>query len=357
MASPQRWALRRVCSWSAADPTDARDTAIAAVEHYRLIPELSHRRRRDLRHHARHPGNSVRPARRKLQTASTSKSPNAWKTSTDRHGHYCSIPSLTALPAEHPRAPSWIHTAIDELGTANPMLLLYIRRLTRTDPRRRPSPVRPAVAAIHRYRLPAWAAIDQQKIDWAMGWVSAGDFTTAEAFLQQNNHLLGDDYDSAIDEAFLVVDPARAAALRDIRARLRFNPPSSPETPDPCLDRPGGHVHGNDAAQTNTYDLAEQFLEANLNQRIALLGEDGEALRGDTVGRHLRARSDSPRASAAVSLHRTQPHTAAHRRRRGSRRRRSGRCGACTHRWAARHQGTSASRCCSDEQRHRNLRT
>jgi hypothetical protein len=39
-----------------------------------------------------------------------------------------------------------------------------------------------------------------------------------------------------------------------------------------------------------------------LNERIALLGTHGEVLRGDTVGRHLRARHDSPRAGAAVSL-------------------------------------------------------
>jgi hypothetical protein len=135
-----------------------------------------------------------------------------------------------------------------------------------------------------------------------MQWVSAPDFTAAEAFLRQNNHMLGDDYDSALDEAFLVLDPARTAALKDIRARLRFAPPANAHTADPRHEVHAGDTQENDTAHPHIYDLAEHFLEVDLDQRIALLAEHGEELRGDTVGRHLRARKDSPRASAAVSL-------------------------------------------------------
>lgn len=45
-----------------------------------------------------------------------------------------------------------------------------------------------------------------------------------------------------------------------------------------------------------------RLLAADLAQRVALLNEHGEQLRDDAVGRYLRARNDSPRARAAVSL-------------------------------------------------------
>jgi tetratricopeptide (TPR) repeat protein len=283
-------------------PADARDTAIAAIEHYRLIPELS--------------VDDVETCGKTIATLAIAL--DQLGDDLERLDQLVSQclenldPPMRAqllytvvdgLPAEHPRAPSWIRTAIDELGSANPMLLLYIRRLARK------------LRAGGRVRfdllwrrstgtdVPDWAAIDQQKIDWAMRWVSAPDYTAADAFLQQNDHLLGDDYDGAIDEAFLVVDPARAAALRDIRDRRRFNTFTRPETSDQGRerDRLSAVLRENTAAE-NPYDLAERFLEADLNQRVALLGTRGEVLRGDTVGRHLRARADSPRAAAAVNL-------------------------------------------------------
>ena len=147
--------------------------------------------------------------------------------------------------------------------------------------------------------MPPWLCLDQQHVDWAMRWISSADFATAEAFLDENGHLLEEDYDGAIDEALLVVDSARAAALKDIRARLRF-------TQDPKARRPGwpdAIANADDVvSQSSVYDLAERFLEAGLHRRIELLTEHGQLLRGDTVGNHLRARRDNPRASAAVSL-------------------------------------------------------
>jgi hypothetical protein len=151
--------------------------------------------------------------------------------------------------------------------------------------------------------LPEWAFIDQQKIDWAMRWISAPDFTIAETFLRQNDHLLGGDYDGAVDEAILVLDTPRAAALMDIRARLRFAASTShANSLDLGLEAAASDADRMGNGQPNAYDLAEHFLASNFNQRLVLLAEHGEELRGDTVGRHLRARRDSPRASAAVSL-------------------------------------------------------
>ncbi|MGQ9411148.1 caspase family protein [Mycolicibacterium gilvum] len=282
-------------------PETARDTAIAAVELYRLIPELS-----------------VDDVDTCGKTAAT------LAIALDQLGHDLDqLDQLVAqcletldpptralllytvvsgLPLGHERAPSWIKAAIDELGNANPMLLLHLRRLTRR------------IRAAGRVRfdllwrratdtdVPNWAAIEELKIEWALRWVSAPDYTTAQAFLQQNRHLLGADYDSAVDEAFLVVDPTRAAALRDIRDQLRFNPFHSPETLDRDVDAQIDAAYRKNIAEQNIYDLAERFLEADLHQRISLLSMRGEDLRGDTAGRHLRARADSPRAASAVSL-------------------------------------------------------
>ncbi len=282
-------------------PTEARDIAIAAVEHYRLVPQMSVD---DIE--------TCGIALATLAIALGQLGDNADR--LDELVAQCLenldgptralllYTVVNGLPPEHPRSPSWIHRAIEELGSANPMLLLRIRRLTRTirkDGRVRFDQLWQRSTGTD---LPAWAAIDQQKIDWAMRWISTADFTTAEGFLQQNDHLLGDDYDGAIDEAILVLDPARAAALKDIRARLRFTPFISSETPNPGVDAQASQADGNDAAAANPYDLAEQFLEADLNQRTSLLTDHGEVLRGDTVGGHLRARSDNSRASAAVSL-------------------------------------------------------
>ena len=281
--------------------TDARDTAIAAIEHYRLIPELSI--------------NDIETCGITFATLAI-----ALGQLGDNAGRLDELLAqclenldgptrarllytvVNGLPPAHPRAPSWIHRAIDELGTANPMLLFYLRRLTRKI--RDASRVRfdQLWQQSTGTDMPAWAAIDQQKIDWAMRWVSASDFTTAEAFLQQNNHLLGDDYDSAIDEAFLVLDPAAGGGPERHPRPPPLHPVQQPQTSIPRLDVQASQVGGNDAAPTNIYDLAEQFLEANFNQRLALLAEHGEELRGDTVRRHLRARRDSPRTSAAVSL-------------------------------------------------------
>jgi tetratricopeptide (TPR) repeat protein len=279
-------------------PADARDTAIAAIEHYRLIPELS--------------VDDVETCGKTIATLAIAVEQLGDDLERlDQLVTQCLEnldPPMRALllytvvdglPADHPRAPSWIRTAINEVGSANPTLLLHIRRLTRTL--REAGRVR--FDLLWRRStgtdVPDWGAIDQQKIEWAMRWVSAPDYTAADTVLQQNSHLLGDDYDGAIDEALLVVDPARAAALRDIRDRRRFN---RPETLDPDENIPLRDIHRENLAATNEYDLAEQFLEAGLNQRVALLGTLSDVLRGDTVGRHLRARADSPRAAAAVNL-------------------------------------------------------
>ncbi|BBX47688.1 hypothetical protein GCM10009641_18860 [Mycobacterium cookii] len=283
-------------------PANARDTAIAAIEHYRLIPELG--------------VDDVDTCGKAFATLAIALDElgddfdlldqHLAQSLENLDGPRRALLLYTVvngLRLGHPRAPSWIHTAIDELGTANPMLLLHIRRLTRK------------IRATGRVQfdllwqrstgtdLPAWTAVDEQKIEWAMRWVSTPDYATAEAFLRQNNHLLGDDYDSAIDEAVLVVDPARASALRDIRDRLRFNPFIKPEAIDGGIERAKlDAAYRKNIAERNTYDLAERFLEADLNQRIALLSQYAEELRGDTVVRHLRARADSPRAAAAVNL-------------------------------------------------------
>jgi len=283
------------------NPGDARDTAIAAIAHYRLLPELSI--------------NDIETCGGTFATfaiALGQLGDNEDRLDEllaqcleNRAGPIRALLLYTfvnGLPLEYPRSPSWLHTAIKELGDANPMLLLQIRRLTRKI--RDASRVRfdQQWQQSTGTEVPAWATIDQQKIDWTMRWISASDYTASQAFLEQNSHLLGDDYDSAIAEVFLVLDAPRAAGLNDIRARLRFAPSSDPQIPDPRLAVQAIQPGANDTAPTNIYDLAEQFLEANLNQRASLLEEHGEELRGDTVGRHLRARHDNPRATAAVGL-------------------------------------------------------
>ncbi len=197
-------------------PYEARDTAIAAVEHYRLLPEMS----RD----------DVDTCGRTLATLAIVL--GQCGDNFDRLDELLAqclrildgptralliYTVVSGILPEHSQAPVWIHTAISELGNRNPMLLLYIRRLTRKirdDNRIRFDQLWQRSTDTD---VPVWAFTDQQRIDWAMSWVSSDDFTTADAFLQQNVQLLGDDYDGAIDEALLVVDPARAAALRDIR--------------------------------------------------------------------------------------------------------------------------------------------
>jgi serine/threonine protein kinase len=111
-------------------PANARDTAIAAVEHYRLIPELG--------------VDDVDTCGKAFATLAIALdelgddfdlldqhlAQSLEKLDGPRRALLL-YTVVNGLPLGHPRAPSWIHTAVDELGTANPMLLLHIRRLTR----------------------------------------------------------------------------------------------------------------------------------------------------------------------------------------------------------------------------------
>jgi tetratricopeptide (TPR) repeat protein len=272
------------------DPAAARDDAVAAIDHYRQVPELS---ADDLETC----GITLGTLGRALSQLNDDLEP------LDQYVAHCLenrdgptraqllCNAVAILPAEHPRAPLWIHMAIHDLGTSNPMLLLQIRWRARK--------IRETVGhttfdqlwtASTGTDLPDWVEIDQQKIDWAMRWISSADFTAAEDFLRQNDNLLGEDYNTAVDEALHVVNPARAAALKDIRARLKGSSERSPEEAN------GGQARG------ASYDLAERFLGADLNQRSRLLAEYGEDLRGETVGQHLRAHDKDPRMGPAVSL-------------------------------------------------------
>lgn len=272
------------------DPAAASDSAVAAIDHYRQVPELS---ADDLETCGIALGNLGR-ALGQLNDDLDPLDQHVARCLENRNGPTRAqllCKAVAILPAQHPRAPLWIHTAIDELGTVNPMLLLQIRWRARV--------IRETVghAAFDQSwttstgtDLPDWAAVDQQKIDWAMRWISNVDFTAAENFLRQNDHLLGEDHDAAVDEALLVVGLPRALALRDIRARLRGRPRLMPEETNE--EQPRGA----------SYDLAERFLRADLNQRAALLAQCGDDLRGDTVGKHLRAHDKDPRMGPAVSV-------------------------------------------------------
>ncbi len=279
----------------------ARDSAIASVQHYRQLPELS---MDDIETCGITLAVLAR-AMGRLDDHLDQLDQNVTQTLENRDGP-TRARLLWALareaPGEHPRVPSWIHRAITELGSADPMLMLHLRRLTRTI--RETGRVRfdQLWQRTTGTELPTWATIDQQKIDWALQWVSTPDFTSAEAFLQHNTHLLGEDHDSAIDEASLILDPTRAAALKDIRNRLRFTAPAGTHTVDPLPEGRGGDPHQRNTAHTNIYDLAEHFLSTDLDQRIGLLAQRGEELRSETVGRHLRAHNDRTRSGAAVSL-------------------------------------------------------
>ena len=275
-------------------PNDARDTAITAIEQYRRLPEMS-------RDDVDTCGKTLATLAIALEQCGDNSDrldellAQCLQILDGRTRALLIFNVVSGVPPEHPQIPSWIRRAVRELGDEDPMLLLYIRRVTRK------------VRDDNRIRfdqlwqrsgdseVPVWVFVDQRMIDWAMRWISTPDFTTAEAFLRTNDHLLSDDYNDAIDEAILVSDSARAAALRDIRDRLRFA-----RDPDTQL-RASGNKLG-DVASTNVYDIAEQFLEASLGPRVALLAEHGQLLRGETAGQHLRARSDNPRVSAAVSL-------------------------------------------------------
>lgn len=279
---------------------EARDTAIAAVEHYRLLPEMS----RD----------DIETCGKALATLSNAlvrggEQFDALDEQIELCLHVFDGPTLalligclvTSVPIDHPRIPSWIYTAIGELGTGNPMLLLHLRRIARRARNDNRLRFDQSWGRDTDTDVPGWIFIDERQIDWVMSWVSSNDFTSAERFLRNNDQLLGADYDSAVDEALLVVDPARGAALQDIRNRLRFARQGDALAADSVE---GGHPHDGDDGdqQKNAYDTAEQFLEADLGQRLRLLAEHGELLRSETVSRHLRLRSDSQRANAAVSL-------------------------------------------------------
>lgn len=281
------------------DVTAARDTAVAAVEHYGMIPEL-------------HP-HDIETCGRTLATLARALGDDIDR--LDQHVDRCLRSrdgvtraqllyfGVTVLPVDHPRVPHWLHTAMNELGSESPMLLLLqLRRTTRTF--RAANRVRFDQRWRHATgtNLPAWAMIDELKIGLAMRWISAPDYTAAETFLRDNPQLLGADFDSPINEAFLVLDSTRAATLAEIRDQIRFSG---------STDTPGGDSSDNtravdgqvkDVVAPNVYDVAERFLDADLGGRIALLAAHGEQLRSDPVRRHLLARTDHTRLNSAVSL-------------------------------------------------------
>lgn len=268
----------------------AREAAVASIEHYTMIPEL-------------HP-HDMETCGRTLATLARTLGSDV--DTLDEHVNRCLrardgvtraqllFYGVTVLPEDHPRVPHWLHTAMHELGSENPMLLLHLRRATRmfrAAGRARFDQMWKRAAGTD---LPVWATIDDNKVDLAMQWISAPGYSSAEAFLRSNSQLLDADCDTAVEEVFPLLDQARAAALADLRNRIRFAAPT---------DAPGtGGAEIEDAGPLNIYDLAEQFLAADLDGQITLLAVHGEELRDGTVRRHLLARNGHPRQKPSVSL-------------------------------------------------------
>ena len=260
----------------------ARDTALAAVEHYRQLPQLSF--------------DSVDQYGKTLAALAVAlRDLGEDPTLLDEQVNQClqrldnpqrALLLYTVvqwLPTEHPRAPQWIHQAVTALADADPLLRLHIGRLARRIRSTNPAGFDQLWQQTTGTPAPEWVTIDEQKIDWVMCWVSTGSFAHAEAFLRQNPNLLADDYDSAIEEALQALPTAQATGLRELRARLTSTATKRADA--------GANL-----------DLAETFLNATLAQRMALLDQHGSQLSDDTVGQYLRAHDDRARAQAAVAL-------------------------------------------------------
>ena len=113
--------------------------------------------------------------------------------------------------------------------------------------------------------MPEWVKIDPEKIEWVKKWVECQTYAAAERFLRQHPQLVESDYDDAVDEAFIPIEPTRVLALDHMRthmAGLSAGPYTSGEE----------------------FDLVDGFLNATLPQRLHLLNEYFSQLGSDTLG-------------------------------------------------------------------------
>jgi tetratricopeptide (TPR) repeat protein len=190
---------------------------------------------------------------------------------------------VNGLPIGHPRAPGWIYQAIVELNEDDPLIRLSLGSLAR---RLRPENTGAFDALweeASQSPVPGWAKLDPERIEWVKRWVNSGNYTAAERFLHLHPHLAESDYDSAVDEAFIPIEPARALAMRHMRA----------------------HFAGLGAGQRTSgpeFDLADRFLDVGLIERLTVLSEHFNSLGADVIGQYLRARQDHTSANAAISL-------------------------------------------------------
>ncbi|WP_078344765.1 tetratricopeptide repeat protein [Mycobacteroides chelonae] len=202
------------------------------------------------------------------------------------HGSWCGAMYFNMslqVAQTHTRVPWWYYQIWQALGEESGMESLefrkYLRKIRAVDP----------VLFDKRWKedtgapLPGWVNVTPQQLISAMRWTLCIGYTQAEAFLLENPVITGQGSDESVREALAwlaLFAPAKALALRTIRE-------SSLAAEEPLLGP--------------FYDLLNRFLGADLSGRLEIMSEHGETFSSGRALTYLAA-WDTPPAHAALSL-------------------------------------------------------